>query len=195
MSEESTECQRCRQFRGQVALLNAEITSLRESVLALSRDPTVPAPVLEVVGIDQPARLAIGTPFVDGENVLCQVSISYRDHLSAKCLVPLTDPSELLKFFDELAQSKSGWKGEKQISAGDGQLTISCTYNRFQYRTEVAMDINCALGEPSLDPNWSVHCHLDIDPETLEGLAAQAESVFANAAEPLREPEPPAGSN
>jgi hypothetical protein len=99
--------------------------------------------------------------------------------------IPIDDPSALLKFFEDLAQQKTGWQGEKKVASREGQFAITCTYDGKQFRPQVSMDVYFALEIPSFDPYWSVQLHLDVDPDSLEGVAAQARVVFASAtAEP-----------
>jgi hypothetical protein len=168
-----------------VALLRAEIAGLRDSVLALTKHPAVGVPVLEIVGMHQPERLALAGPVGHGPDQLYGVSITYRDQLSARCEVAITDPGEFLRFFEELARRKSGWQGEKKVASREAQLVITCRYDGQRYQPEVSMDVYCALDYPSFDPYFAVQLHLDVDPESLEGLAAQARAVFAEArAEP-----------
>jgi hypothetical protein len=182
MSAEISECRRCSLYKGEVALLRAEIALLRDSVLALTRPPIEGAPFLEVVGVHQPERLAIAGPFGAANDAYYQVSLAYRDQLSARCMIPIDDPAAFLRFFEDLAQHKNGWHGEKKVASPEGQFAITCIYEGKKYRPEVSMNVDCALDYPSFDPYWSVQLHLDVDPDSLDDVAARARSVFANAA-------------
>ena len=182
MSAEMPECPRCSLYKGEVALLRAEIAGLRDSVLALTRPPVDGAPVLEVVGMHEAERLALAGPFGAAPEVYYRVSLTYRDQLSARCMIPIADPSAFLKFFEALAQHKKGWQGEKQVASLEGQFAITCTYEGKRFRPEVSMNVACALDYPSFDPYWSVQLHLDVDPDSLEDVASRARAVFANAA-------------
>jgi hypothetical protein len=182
MSAGESECPRCRLYQVEVALLRAENAGLRDSVLALTRHPTEGAAVLEIVGMHEPQRLALAGPFADGRDLFYRVSISHRDQLSARCVIPIADPAVFWRFFQDLAQHKKGWEGEKTVASVEGQLAITCTYEGKTYRPEISMNVYCALDYPSFDPYWTVQLHLDVDPESLEGVAAQARTVFANAA-------------
>jgi hypothetical protein len=185
MSAEGPKCPRCRLYRGEVALLRAEIAGLRNSVLVLTRHPTASAPVLEIVGMHQPQRLELARPFVDGRDWFCRVSLTYPNQLSARCEVPMDDPAQFLRFFEDLAQHKNGWEGEKKVASREGQFTITCRYEGKLYRPEVSMDVSCSLDYPTFDPYWAVHLHLDVDPDSLDDLSAQARVVFTNTtAEP-----------
>jgi hypothetical protein len=147
--------------------------------------------VLEIVGMYQTQRLALAGPFVDGRDWFCRVSLTYRDQLSARCEVPMDDPAPFLSFFEDLAQYKNGWEGEKKVASREGQLTITCTYDGQFYRPKVGMDVSCSLDYPSFDPYWAVQLHLDVDPDSLDDLSAQARLVFANTmAEPGAAPDP-----
>jgi hypothetical protein len=118
---------------------------------------------------------------VDGRERFYRVSVSYRDQLSARCEVSI-DPAVLLRFFEDLAQHKNGWEGEKKATSLEGQLAITCTYEGKRLRPEISMDVFCALDYPSFDPDWTVQLHLDVDPESLGDVAAQARAVFADDA-------------
>jgi hypothetical protein len=128
----------------------------------------------------QPERLALAGPLGDGPDLFYRVSIAYCDQLSARCEVMIADPVEFLRFFEDLAQHKKGWEGEKKVASLEAQLAITCRYEGKGYRPEISMDVYCALDYPSFDPYWAVQLHLDVDPESLEGLAGQARAVFAN---------------
>jgi hypothetical protein len=182
MSAEMSKCPRCSLYKGEVALLRAEITGLRDSVLALTRPPVDGASVLEVVGMHEPERLALAGPFGAAPDVYYRVSLTYRDQLSARCIVPIAEPTAFLKFFEDLAQHKKAWQGEKRVASLEGQFAIACTYEGKLVRPEVSMNVACALDYPSFDPYWSVQLHLDVDPDSLEDVAARARAVFANAA-------------
>jgi len=141
------------------------------------------ASVLEIVGMHEAERLAFAGPvFVDGPDVYYRVSLTYRDHLSLRCVIPIDDPAALLRFFEDLAQHKKGWQGERKVDSREGQFVITCTYEGKMYRPEVSMYVFCALDIPSFDPYWSVQLHLDVDPDSLEDLAARAKVVFAGTA-------------
>jgi hypothetical protein len=190
MSAEMSGCPRCSLYKGEVALLRAEIAGLRDSVLALTRQPVDGASVLEVVGMHEAERLALAKPFGATPDVYYRVSLTYRDQLSARCIIPIADPTAFLKFFEDLAQHKKGWQGEKKVASLEGQLVITCTYEGKRSRPEVSMNVVCALDYPSFDPYWSVQLHLDIDPDSLEDVAERARAVFANAsAEPGTAPD------
>ena len=180
MSADVPACPRCRLYQGEVALLRAEVGGLRASVLALTRPQSEGTPVLEIVGMHQPERLALAGPIVDGRDRFCRVSITYRDQLSARCDVLIDDPAVFLRFFEELARHKNGWEGERKVASREGQLAITCRYEGKLYRPEISMDVSCALDDPSFDPDWTVQLHLDVDPESVEHLAAQARAVFAD---------------
>jgi hypothetical protein len=182
MSTGESECPKCRLYQGEVALLRAENAGLRDSVLALTRHPTEGAAVLEMVGMHEPQRLALAGPFTDGHDLFYRVSLSHRDQLSARCEIFIADPAVFWQFFRDLAQHKGGWEGEKTVTSLEGQLAITCTYEGKKYRPEISINVSCALGYPSFDPYWTVQLHLDVDPESLEGVAARARTVFANAA-------------
>jgi hypothetical protein len=160
-------------------------------VLVLTGHPTEGAPVLEIVGMHQPQRLALASPFVDGRDWFCRVSLTFRDQLSARCEVPMDDPAQFLRFFEDLAEHKNGWEGAKKVASREGQLTITCRYEGKLYRPEVGMDVSCSLDYPTSDPYWAVQLHLDVDPDSLEDLSAQARVIFANTtAEPGAVPYP-----
>jgi hypothetical protein len=185
MSTEMPECWRCSLYKGEVALLRAEIAGLRNSVLSLTRRPADGAAVLEIVGMDEAERLAVAGPFAAAPDVWYRVSLTYREQLSVCCGILIDDPSALLKFFEDLAEHKMGWQGEKKVASREGQFVIKCTYEGKQFRPEVSMDVYFALEIPSFDPYWSVQLHLDVDPDSLESVAAQARAVFPSApAEP-----------
>ena len=97
-------------------------------------------------------------------------------------MIAIADPSAFLKFFEDLAQHKKGWQGEKTVASPEGQFTITCTYDGKMFRPEVSMNVACALDYPSFDPYWSVRMRLDVDPDSLDDIAARARAVFANAA-------------
>jgi hypothetical protein len=179
MSTEQPECPKCRLYQGEVALLRAEIAGLRDSVLALTNQPAESAAVVEIVGMHQPERLALAGPFRDGPDRFYRVAMTYGDQLSARCEVQIADTEGFLRFFEDLAQCKEGWEDEKKVASGAGQFAITCRYEGKSYRPEISMDVYCALDCPSFDPYWAVHLHLDIAPESLEDLAAQARTVFA----------------
>lgn len=179
MNAETPECPRCSLYKGEVALLRAEIAGLRSSVLALTRPPDGGAPLVEIVGMDEAERLTIAGPIAAGPDTYYRVALSYRDQLSLRCAFPLDDPTAFLTFFETLARHSQGWEGEKRVSSREGQFVIACTYEGKLYRPEVSMDVSCALDSPSFDPYWTVQMHLDVAPDSLEGLAAQARSVFA----------------
>jgi hypothetical protein len=182
MSAEMSECLRCSLFKGEVALLRGEIARLRDSVLALTKPRVEGASVFEIVGLHEPQRLAISGPFGAAADAYYQVSLTYRDQLSARCMIPIVDPAGFLNFFDDLAQHKSGWHGEKKVASVEGQFAITCSYEGNKYRPEVSMNVDCALDYPSCDPYWNVQLRLDIDPDSLDDIAALARAVFANAA-------------
>jgi hypothetical protein len=170
-----------------VALLRAEITGLRAAVLTLAEPPAgYPlaggAAVLEITGMHEAERLALSEPVRDGSDVYCRAALTYRDQLSVRSVVSIDDPTAFVQFFEDLARHKNGWEGEKKIATGEGQFTITCAYEGKMYRPEVSMDVYCAPDDPSFDPYWAVQLHLDLDPETLEELAARARTVFARAA-------------
>jgi hypothetical protein len=192
MNAEKPECPRCRLYQGEVALLHAEIAGLRDSVLAFPRYPAEGVPVLEIVGMHQPERLTLAGPLGDGTDRFYRVSITYRDQLSARCEVAIPNPSEFLRFFEELARRKNGWEGEKKVASLEGQLALTCRYEGKRARPEMSMDVYCALDYPSFDPYWAVQLHLDVEPESLEALAAKARVVFSGAsAEPGAAPDRP----
>jgi hypothetical protein len=182
MNAELSECPRCSLYEGEVALLRAEIAGLRASVLALTRPPVDDACVLEVVGMHEAERLALAGPFGASPDVYYRVSLTYRDQLSVRCIIPIADPAAFLRFFEELAQHKKGWQGEKKVASLEGQFAITCTYEGKMSRPEVSMNVACALDYPSFDPYWSVQLHLDVDPDSLQDVVARARAVFANAA-------------
>jgi len=126
-------------------------------------------------------RLAFAGPFLDATDVWYRVSLTYRDQLSVSCNIPIDDPASLLGFFADLALHKNGWQGTKKVISREGQLAITCTYGGSMYRPEVSMEVSLALDIPSFDPYWSAQMRLDIDPQSLEGLAARAKVVFGSA--------------
>jgi hypothetical protein len=174
---------------GEVALLRSQIARLRDSVLALTKPRAEGKSVLEIVSLHEPERLAIARPIGAGDDAYYQVSLTYRDQLSARCMIPIVDPTAFLNFFDDLAQHKTGWHGDKKVASVEGQFAITCSYEGHLYRPEVSMNVDCALDYPSFDPYWSVRMRLDVDPDSLDDIAARARAVFANAA-----PEPGAAS-
>ena len=180
MSTAQPDCPRCRLYQGEVALLRAEIAGLRDAVLALTKRPAQGAAVLEIVGMRQPERVALAGPFRDGPDRFYRVAMTYADQLSARCDVLIADPTEFLRFFEDLAQHKQGWQGEMEVASLERQLVLSCRYEK-SYRPEIGMDVCCALDARSFDPYWAVRLHLDVAPESLEGLATQARTVFARA--------------
>jgi hypothetical protein len=157
-------------------------------VLALTKHPAEGAPVLEIVGMRQPERLALAGPFMDGADRFYRVSITYRDQLSARCEVVIADPAEFLQFFEDLARRNKGWEGEKRVASPEAQLAITCRYEGESDPPEISVDVSCALDYPSFDPYWAVQLHLNVDPESLEDLAGQARAVFANTSAEPRTP-------
>jgi hypothetical protein len=137
---------------------------------------------MEIIAMDEAERLALAGPFGTAPDVYYLVALTYRDLLSARCTIVDADPAAFLRFFQDLAQHKKGWEGEKKVASRDGQLAITCIYEGKMYRPEVSMNVYCALGDPSFDPYWTVQLHLDVDPESLEDVAAQASTVFASTA-------------
>lgn len=182
MSAGEPECPRCRLYLSETAVLRAEIATLQQAVLALTSQRTESAAALEIVGMHEPQRLTITGPFVDGSDRFYRVSIAHRDQLSARCEVPIEDPAMFLRFFEDLAQHKAGWHGQKMVASAEGQLAISCTYGGKGLRPEISMDASCALDDPGFDPYWMVQLHLDVDPASLDQLAAQARVIFTEAA-------------
>jgi hypothetical protein len=181
MSATDPECVRCRVLQTEVVLLRAEIDGLRATVLDLTRHSTENGVVLEILGVDQPQRFSLARSERDGPEFY-RVSLTYRNDLSASCLIADVDPARFLAFFEDLAQHKQGWKGEKKVSSLEGQLAITCTYDGHLYRPEVWMCVYCALDSPAVDPYWTVELRLEVDPETLEDLAVRARRFFINAA-------------
>ncbi len=177
MKTELTECMRCKVYQAEVLLLRGEVSGLRQTVLALTLPPGNDAPVLDILGMHEAQRLAIAAP-VPPDHDFYRVSLTYRNHLSAQCMLPIEDPSQFRDFFDDLARHKLGWEGEKKVTAREGQFALTCVYEGKMHRPEVSMDVFCALDIPSFDPYWTVQLHLDVDPASLENLAAQARAVF-----------------
>ena len=182
MSAEISQCPRCFLYKGEVALLRSEIARLRDSVLALTKPRSEGTSAFEIVGLHEPERLGIAGPFGAAADAYYQVSLTYRDRLSARAMIPIVDPTAFLNFFDDLAQHKNGWHGEKKVASVEGQFAITCSYEGNMYRPEVSMNVDCALDYPSCDPYWSVQLRLDLDPDSLDDIAARASAVFANAA-------------
>jgi hypothetical protein len=142
------------------------------------------APSLEIISMHEAEQLAIAGPFKDERGVYYRVSIKHRDQLSAYCEIGVPDPAVFFEFFDNLARHKGGWDGERNVASPEGQFVIRCKYEGRKYRPEVSMEVYFALCDPTFDPLWTVQFHLDIDPESLEGIAAQARVVFpTNAVE------------
>ena len=159
-------------------MLHAEISGLRDSVLALTRHSTNDSTVLEIIGLHDAQRLEFAGPIGNVPDRYYQISLTHRDQLSARSMIPVSDPSIFLRFFDDLAQHDQGWQGEKKVSSDDGVLAITCTYEGKKFRPEVSMDVYCAIDAPSFDPYWAVQLHLDIQPESLNDLAARARIFF-----------------
>jgi len=178
VSAASPECVRCQVYRTEVALLRAEIAGLNAAVLDLTRTAPEDAPVLEIVAVDQPACLRFAGPYVEGSDRIYQVSLTYREQLSAASAVAALEPSGLALFFEDLARSKDGWVGEKKVESPEGQLALSCTYDGSLYRPEVAMQVALALDILSFEPYWTVQIRLDLDPESLPELAQRAREFF-----------------
>jgi Family of unknown function (DUF6228) len=175
------ECVRCRAYKSEVVLLRAEIASLRQSALALTTQPVDAVSVLKIIGMHEPERLEIAGPLRPDLDFY-RVSLTYRDQLSARCVIPIADAAAFLRFFEDLAEHKKGWVGEKKVASLEGQFAITCTYEGKSYRPEVSMDVYCALDYPSFDPNWTVQLHMDVDPDSLEDVAVQARAAFASTA-------------
>jgi hypothetical protein len=178
MNPGPSDCPRCALYKGEVALLQGELNSLRQSVLALTR-PASKEPALEIVGKGESVRFVITETFQDGPDFCCRVSLTYREQVSAQCVIPLEVPAALPHFFRDLAVHKSGWEGEKSFSTNEGQLAISCTYEGKLFRPEISMEVTCALDNPTFDPRWTIHLRLDIDPESLVDIASSAQALFA----------------
>jgi hypothetical protein len=129
----------------------------------------------------QPERLAFAGPFVDGPDQFYRVSLVYRNQLTATCDIASIDPARFVLFFEDLAQQKGGWEGEKRAASPEGQLTLTCTYEKM-YRPEVWMDVYCTLDFPSFDPYWVVRLRLELDPQALDDLAVRARQFFTKPA-------------
>ena len=182
MSTPTPDCPRCSLYKGEVALLRAEIAGLRNSVLALTRHSTDGAAVMDIISMDEAERLSLAGPFIDGPDIYFRAALTFRDQLSAQCLFPVTDSTEFLRFFEDLAHYATGWQGEKKVTSYADQFSITCTYDGGMYRPEVHMDVYCAICDPSFDPYWTVQLRLDVAPEALAEIAAQARIVFGNKA-------------
>lgn len=179
MSPSDAECVRCQAYETEVILLRQEVAGLRNSVLNLSRPAPVGPSSLEITDRNEPGRLVLSGPVVSGTDLFYRVTLTFRDQLSTQCQVPIDDPQDFLRFFDELAQHKHGWEGEKRISSHEGQLAITCRFEGKMFRPEISIDVFCALDSPSFDPFWSARLHLDVDPESLDVIAAQARALFS----------------
>jgi hypothetical protein len=167
-------CVRCQVLETESVLLRAEVAGLKRAVLDLSR-PAEAAPGLDIMGVSQPQRLAFFAPERSGSEHFYRVLLTHREQLSATCGILSLDPERFAAFFEELALQSGGWEGVKSVESEEGQLTLSCTNEG----AEVWMNVSCALDLPTVDPYWTVQLRLELDPNTLHGLAGRARAFFS----------------
>jgi len=178
MSTDTPECVRCRAFETEVLLLRGEIAGLRQALMAVGARPVNSESALEIDGMYEAERLAITRPCASRDPDLYNVSLTYRNQLSVQCMIPIADPTEFLRFFEDLAAHTSGWEGAKKVATVEDQFTITCSYEGKRYRPQVTMDVFCALDIPSFDPYWTVQLRLDVDPDILKQIAERAKIFF-----------------
>jgi hypothetical protein len=181
MSTESPECGRCSLYKGEVALLGAEIAGLRQAVVNLTSPAVEGTAVLRISGMHEPEAVVLERPVAQGPDHYSRIWLTYREQLSVRSVIRVDDPSAFTRYFEDLALHQAGWEGEKRLAVGEGQFTITCTYDGQLYRPEVSMEVECALDDPSFDPYWTVRLRLELDPQSLGELARQAKTVFAAA--------------
>ncbi len=133
--------------------------------------------LFEIAGTNRPAQLALEGPFRAAEDAFYLACVTYR-HLSASWQVSL-DPGQFLAFFEDLAQHRSGWGGEKRVATPDGEFSITCVYQGSFYHPEVWMYVR--LATDSVDPYWTVELRLELSPDSLQELAARARSFCSRA--------------
>jgi hypothetical protein len=146
--------------------------------------------IFEIPGTNVPAHLGLEGPFSDGHDRYYLVSLLYRN-LSGSWPIGGLDPARFLGFFEDLADHRNGWEGEKRVASLDDQFSIRCEYQGNRCRPEVWMYVR--LATDFADPYWTVELRLELAPESLEALAARARSFFTRSAEPGTDPDPKRG--
>ncbi len=100
---------------------------------------------------------------------------SIRGHnLSAFTKVYAFEPHETMtQFFESLAANWAGWRGEKQWSSLEGELSFVCTSDSLGH---VALEITLACGLSEDD--WSVRKVVHLEAEQLEQVALSIKKFF-----------------
>jgi hypothetical protein len=163
-----------------IALREAEIAILRDSVLQLTSPSAVVEPTLEFIGLNEAQRLWIAGPIEPSTDEYL-VGLVCRDELSLRGVIFLDDPPKFRRFFEDLARHREGWEGEKKVESREGQFVITCVNDNVRVPYQVEMIVSCALDIPSFDPYWTAQMRLEVAPESLDALAAQAKEVFPDA--------------